>query len=205
MFEKFFKKDNTPQAGNDQEQTAEVVQAAPTSNAIVFLYDQVDRDLWYDLALHINTLVLRLPDVFTWKYYCYLASMTSGENKYEAFLSDLQQAFLFVPCTSATFLTRFLLTRQKDARLTSLLAQTYTRPVPLRAVHGVAQSLIAKPLAAYPSGHERDQACAQVIAVLEQKLPSYQGMRSNTNVEAPLALLTETTNRLMLPAAGYRK
>ena len=56
MFE-FFKKDQT-KSGNNQEQTTALVLSEHTGNAIVFLYDEVDSDLWYDLAPHINTLEL---------------------------------------------------------------------------------------------------------------------------------------------------
>src|SRR5262249_1940071 len=118
MFD-FLKKDQS-KAGNDQEQTTELVQAELTSNTIVFLYDDLDRVLWYDLAVHINTLILRLPDVFQWKYYLYPAAATRGESKHEEFVSDLGKAFLFIPCTSATFLARFLQAIKIDTRLTPL-------------------------------------------------------------------------------------
>jgi hypothetical protein len=103
-----------------------------------------------------------------------------NERHYETFVADLQKAFLFVPCTSATFLTRFLITRQKDAHLASLSGQTATQPIPLRAAHGVSQSILDKPLAAYLRGAERDQACVEVVAALERKLLSYLRIHRST-------------------------
>ncbi len=194
---------------NEQEQKADLVIPEPTGKTILFLYDGADRDLWYDLAPHINTLVLRLPDVFTWKYYHYPVVPTQ-QGQHEAFVSDLEQAFLFLPCTSATFLTRFLLTTQKDARLASLLATTYVQAIPLRAAHGVTQSLLEKSLAAYPSGAARDCACVQVVAMLEQKLLS--SLRRQGKTQTPIALLQETTrglviqqDRVLLQAWNQRK
>jgi hypothetical protein len=93
MFEQMFKKGKT-QASNEQENTAPVV-PADRGNTILFLYDEVDQDLWLDLAPHINTLVLRLPDVLVWKYYMYPVQRRN-ERHYDAFVADLQQAFLFV-------------------------------------------------------------------------------------------------------------
>jgi hypothetical protein len=198
MFEQIFKKGKT-QASNEQENTAQVV-PAETANTILFLYDEVDQDLWLDLAPHINTLVVRLPDVLVWKYYMYPVQRRN-ERHYETFVADLQKAFLFVPCTSATFLTRFLLTRHKDARLASCFRHTCTQPIPLRATHGVSQSILEQPLAAYPAGNARDQACVEVVAALEEKLRMYLGMRGNTDEGAGLV---ETVSPLMLSASGKR-
>jgi hypothetical protein len=198
MFEQIFKKGKT-QASNEQENTAQVV-PAETGNTILFLYDEGDQDLWLDLAPHISTLILRLPDVLVWKYYRYPVQKRS-ESHSETFVADLQKAFLFVPCTSATFLTRFLLTRHKDARLASLLNQTYTQPLPLRAAHGVTQSILDKPLAAYPRGAERDAACVEVVAALEEKLRMYLGTRGNTDEGAGLV---ETNSPLMLSPSKHR-
>jgi hypothetical protein len=196
MFEQIWKR--SPK--QNHENTAQV-RPADTGNTILFLYDEADQNLWYDLAPHLSTLILRLPSALVWKYYRYPVQR-GGENHHEAFVSDLQQAFLFVPCTSAAFLVRFLLARQKDARLASLLAQTYTQPIPLRAAHGVTQSILDKPLAAYPRGAERDQACVRLVAALEQKLLSHLGMRGNT--DAPTAVLVETQNPLVLAAKAPR-
>jgi hypothetical protein len=199
MFEHFFTK-NTQ---SDNGQTLMIPE--PTGNTIIFFHHEADRDLWNDLAPHIHTLVLRLPNLFKWKYYYYRSRTISSESKHEEFVSDLEHALLFLPCTSVSFLNTFWQDTSSDARMPPLLAQTYVQPIPLRAAHGVWQSLLPKPLAAYPSGHARDEACVQVVATLEQKLLSYQGIRSNADVEAPLALLAETTNKLMLPATGSRK
>jgi hypothetical protein len=196
MFEQMWKR-SRKEASNNHES---VMPPAETGNTILFLYDEEESTLWYDLAPHINTLVVRLPDVFTWKYYRYPVQR-QGESHYQAFISDLQQAFLFVPCTSASFLSRFLLTRHKDARLASCLSQTYTQPIPLRAAHGVTQSILDKPLAAYPRGAERDQACVEVVAALEEKVLRYLGMRGNTDEGAGLV---ETPSPLMISASGKR-
>jgi hypothetical protein len=198
MFEQMFKKGKT-QASNEQENTAQVV-PAETGNTILFLYDEGDQDLWLDLAPHINTLVVRLPDVLVWKYYRYPVQRRN-ERHSETFVADLQKAFLFVPCTSATFLTRFLITRQKDAHLASLSGQTATQPIPLRAAHGVTQSILDKPLAAYLRGAERDAACVRIVAALEEKLLSYLRMRGNTDEGAGLV---ETNSPLMLSASKHR-
>jgi hypothetical protein len=198
MFEQMFKK-GRKETSNNHENTTLVV-PAETANTILFLYDEGDQDLWLDLAPHINTLVLRLPDGFTWKYYMYPVQR-QGESHYQAFIGDLQQAFLFVPCTSATFLTRFLITRQKDARLASLSGQTATQPLPLRAAHGVTQSILDKPLAAYPRGAERDAACVRIVAALEEKLRMYLGTRGNTDEGAGLV---ETNSPLMLSPSKHR-
>jgi hypothetical protein len=200
---KLFKKDQTT-SGNNQEQTTALVLSEHTGNAIVFLYDEVDSDLWYDLAPHINTLVLRLPDVFEWKYYRYPTPAIRDRSQHEAFVSDLQKAFLFIPCTSATFLTRFWMAWKSDARLQSLLAQTSVQPIPLRAAHGVSQSMLAKPLAAYPTGHARDEACVQVVAALEQKVLRYRSRQGKTDGQAPIAQLVETSSRLLV-ASSARK
>jgi hypothetical protein len=198
MFEQMFKKGKT-QASNEQENTAPVV-PADRGNTILFLYDEGDQDLWLDLAPHINTLILRLPDVLVWKYYMYPVQRRN-ERHYETFVADLQKAFLFVPCTSAPFLMRFCLTRHKDARLASLLSQTYTQPLPLRAAHGVTQSILDKPLAAYLRGAERDAACVRIVAALEEKLRMYLGMRGNTDEGAGLV---ETVSPLMLSPSKHR-
>jgi hypothetical protein len=178
----------------EPEKTTALQVPEPSGNTIVFLYDDADRDLWYDLAPHINTLVLRSPNVFSWKYYCYPTPMTRGESQHEAFVHDLEQAFLFLPCTSATFLTHFWTSCKIDTRMTPLLAQRYVQPIPLRAAHGVSQSILAQPLSAYPAGHAREAACVQVVAALEQKLLGYQRHRQG-ETQAPVALLAETTSK----------
>jgi hypothetical protein len=202
MFD-FFKKDQT-KSGNHQEQTTALVLSEHTGNTMVFLSDEVDGDLWYDLAPHIKTLVLRLSDVFEWKYDRYPTPAIRDRSQHEAFVSDLQKALLFIPCTSATFLTRFWMAGKIDARLKPLLAQTSVQPIPLRVAHGVSQSMLAKPLAAYPTGHARDEACVQGVATLEQKVLSYQSRQGNTNVQAPIAQLVETSSRLLV-ASSARK
>jgi hypothetical protein len=205
MFKNLWNRSSSSKLTNEQAQTATLIVPEHTGNTIVFLYDEVDRDLWYDLSPHINTLILRLPDVFAWKYYHYPIIPNRNKSEHEAFVSDVQKAFLFIPCTSATFLTRFWRAWKIDDRLKPLLAQTYVQPIPLRAAHGVAQSMLAKPLAAYPSGHARDEACVQVIATLEQKLRTYQGMRGNTDGQATVALLEETKSPLFIAFPAYRK
>jgi hypothetical protein len=186
-------------SSNEENKQKTVLVPEPTGNTILFLYDEADRDLWYDLAPHISTLVLRMPDVWSWKYYHYTPT---GEGQHEAYVRDLEKAFLFLPCTSATFLTRFLQACQKDERLRPLLSGTYVQPIPLRAAHGVTQSLLAQPLAAYPRGDARDSACVQVVATLEQKLLSYMSRQGNT--EMPVALLEETASTLVVPSRAFR-
>jgi hypothetical protein len=203
MFEQIWKHLPVFKQNHEQENTTQVV-PIEAGNTILFLYDEVDCDLWYDLAPHINTLILRLPESLVWKYYLYPVQRRS-ENQYATFMSDLQQTFLFIPCTSATFLVRWLSAKKSDARLASLLAQTYTQPIPLRAAHGVSQSILAQPLAAYPAGAERDNACVAVVAALEEKLLSYHRMRESTHAVAPVTGLAETASSLLLATQAHRR
>ncbi len=185
-------KEQTGADGN-QEGMGTVLLETTGGNTVLFLHDEADSHLWYELAPHIDLVTLHFPNLFTWKYYCYRHATKSGEGKYEAFLSDLEQACLFLPCTSVTFLTSFWRDLQKDARLLPLLASVSVQPIPFKAAHGVSQSLLLKPLAAYPQGCERDQACVEVIAALEQKLLLHT--RRQASMYTPAVLLSETVSR----------
>lgn len=185
----------------EEEQAQSIVVPEYTGNTIMFHYHEEDRELWYDLGQHINTLVMRLSSQeWRWKYYHYFTRKISEEEnnaKHKAFMQDLEQTFLYIPCTSAPFITKFLQSMETQEDVKNAIAQTYIQPVPLRPTHGVSQSILPKPLAAYASGHERDEACAQVVATLEHKLLSYQNLRGEEKRE-PAALLEETKTPLLL-------
>src|SRR5216117_1512826 len=85
MFERWKRHFSSEQNKEQGNTTTEII-PSPTGNTILFLYDEVDSALWYDLAAHIDTLVLRLPDIFEWKYYLYPIPGTRKESKYEAFI-----------------------------------------------------------------------------------------------------------------------
>jgi hypothetical protein len=162
-----------------------------TNSTIVTLHNDTDSTLFLELLPHLETLALRFPGLFAWKHYQYPPAHFKGESKHEAFISDLQTAFLFLPCTSAPFLTRFLQARQKDERLGPLLSRMYVQPLPFHACHGVSQTLLADPLSAY-EGSAREEACVRVVEALEQKLLRY--LQRQGRSEAPITLLQETAS-----------
>lgn len=200
MFETFL---GRGKAQSDNEQQTQLRMLGPSSSTILFLYDEMDHALWSDLAPHIQTLALLMPSFFEWKYYLYPLPRTQIESKYKAFVHDLEKTLLFLPCTSATMLSRFFQTIKGDTRLATLLAQTHVQPIPLRAAHGVKQSTLVKPLAAYPSGNARDEACVQVVAMLEQKLTAYLRTRGNGGIA--VRELVETKSPLLVAPPAHRK
>lgn len=175
-------------------QTAEIVpvETVPTRNAIVFLYHELDQAVFSELYIHIEALMARLGSAFTWKCYLYPTYLTK-EGAHEAFVKDLGQAIIFMPCTSAQFLTRFWAAMKGDRRIKSLLESTVVQPIPFRLAHGVSQSLLEHPLTAYDQGHSRDVACSQVVSFIERTLLE-QMSQDQALVPLPL-LLAETVNR----------
>ena len=183
-----------------EQKTTEIqLSTLPTGTTIVLLYHQEDRDLMADLSPHLNVLALRLKGLFEWKYYSYRVSASQEENQHEEFVRQLgEEAFLFLPCTSGQFCQRFLEACQKDPRIPVALTQLYVQPLPLRIAQGVSPSILPQPLAAYASGHPREEACVQIVEELERKLLAYH--RSNfpqqETPKVPL-ILPETAKALV--------
>jgi hypothetical protein len=196
-FLKFFSshEETEPETAIEQETPVEPV-IDPSKKTIVFLSHDDDHELWFQLARHLKLLEYRLP-YLQWKYYMYpLPTTKEEENVHEEFMSNLQGALLFVPCTSALFLTRFWVACQKDHRLNNYLSRTQIQPIPLRAAHGVHQSILPKAFAAYAPGPERDEAAAAIVATLEEKLLWFLALAGQGQPEAPdLLLLEETTSK----------
>jgi hypothetical protein len=144
---------------------------APAGNVIITLYHEVDREIMRDLSPHIKLVEQRLQDRFIWKHYCY--QEYKHDDKQEEFIADMEQALLFLPCTSAPFCQRFLTACQRDEHMREILGRIYMQPIPLRATIGVHQQMLPMPLAAYERGNSRDQACMHVAGSIEKKLLSY--------------------------------
>jgi hypothetical protein len=189
---KFFTRANNQPTAEQETATLSV----PEGNTIITFFHESDRDFWSDLGPHVNILMLRLSGLFEWKFYYYHSQLRNAENKHEAVVSDLEKTFLFLPCTSVNFLNAFWQDLKNDTRMAPLLREVHVQPIPFRAAHGVAQSLLEKPLAAYPPGHARDEACVQIVAALEQKIRACKGI----DKQPPVALLSETTSRMIVPA-----
>lgn len=165
---------------------------------VLFLYHGQDCELWSHLAPHISTLVLRLHRVgLDWKYYTYaLPQLREEQDRHEAFVSHLQTALLFPPCTSADFLSIFWHKAHSDARIGEALSMTQIQPIPLRAAYGVSQSLLPRPFAAYAAGPERDEAAVQIIAGLEKRLLSSLARMGKVSVRRT-PLLAETGAKVL--------
>lgn len=152
-----------------------------------------DKALWRELLPHFCTLEYRFSETTTWRYHS-LPLSTGDERAAQEFFTDLQESFLFVPCTSATSITALF---QIYSSLTDELAHTSILPVPLRAVAGVRQVVLSQPLAAYQPGHERDLACVEIITEMEKQLRKLR-QRQQEQIKPLCSMEEMATTRLLI-------
>jgi hypothetical protein len=146
-----------------------MIQELEKKKTVLVLHHQEDAILWSELAPHLKMLSYCLPQT-VWTFYTLpLPVMNREQAKRQAFFDDLSHLWLFVPCTSATLLDELMSIYQSDARIPEGLSRASIMPIPLRAVAGTT-GLVDDPLAASSPGHERDQACVEIVSVMKRQI-----------------------------------
>lgn len=173
---------------------------AHSPQRIVCLAHEQDQFLLAGLLPHLD-LVTRCQHtlrVHLHTYYYPSGPISQEHNIYGQMLTQLEQAVLFLPGTSAVFLTAFWKTAQDDERFRAALArpELIIAPIPLRAYPLARPSaLLPLPLAAYPEGHAREQACAQIAEGIARILANPRRFQRKQGQQVPLSLLLDAPSR----------
>lgn len=159
-------------------ETHENTEAKPT---ILVLYHRVDAplegpSLLQDLWSHLEILEQRLPET-RWKYW----SLPLKHGDEARFKEEVDQSLFWVLCTSAPFVATFINGCEQTPFLQAALERVPVFPLPVRATAHIDSALA--PLAASAPGHERDQACVQMVLALENALRQHTTVTWNNWLE----------------------
>jgi hypothetical protein len=167
---------------------------------IVLHYEEQDAKLLSGIESHFTMLTFRLERQVCWSAWRYPLNKPE-EDKTAQFCHILQDAVLFLPCVSPSYMVKLWKQIEGLPRLQETLRQPQLLvcPLPVRPLANMSTTLLPQPLCAYPEGYQREEAFAQIAATLERLLVKHLKQEHGRMQPSPLHRLIQARGLLKAP------